>query len=97
MMYRFSEVYLQQWITRKLRKPLILRGARQVGKSTLVRQFARQNRLNLCEINLERHMYLNDIFKTLNIEYILQELEAVIGVDIRKPDSLLFSGSSPGI
>jgi len=90
MMYRFSEAYLQQWFTRKRRKPLILRGARQVGKSTLARQFAKLNRLDLCEINLERHMYLNDIFKTSDIEYILHELEAIIGVDIRKSDSLLF-------
>ena len=90
MMYRFAEGYLQQWLFKTRRKPLILRGARQVGKSTLVRQFANQNKLNLCEINLERHMYLNDIFKTLNIEHILQELEVIISADIRKPGSLLF-------
>ncbi|MDM8536786.1 ATP-binding protein [Desulfobacterales bacterium HSG17] len=90
MMYRFSGEYLQQWLKKKRRKPLILRGARQVGKSTIVRMFAQQNRFELCEINLEQHMYLNDIFKTLDIEYILQELEAVLGTDIRKPGALLF-------
>lgn len=90
MMYRFSQAYLQQWLNKKRRKPLILRGARQVGKSTLVRQFAEKNRLKLCEINLERHMYLNDIFKTLDIDHILRELEALVNADIRKPDSLLF-------
>ncbi len=37
MMRRFSEAYLEQWLSRTQRKPLILRGARQVGKSTLVR------------------------------------------------------------
>ncbi|MBU4415218.1 MAG: type II toxin-antitoxin system VapB family antitoxin, partial [Proteobacteria bacterium] len=36
-MKRFSEQYLVQWIKTRRRKPLILRGARQVGKSTLVR------------------------------------------------------------
>ncbi|MEA3332946.1 MAG: AAA family ATPase [Pseudomonadota bacterium] len=32
----------------------MLRGARQVGKSTLVRQFAKEQKLRLNEINLER-------------------------------------------
>ncbi|MBU4102132.1 MAG: AAA family ATPase, partial [Proteobacteria bacterium] len=55
-MKRFSEQYLVQWIKTRRRKPLILRGARQVGKSTLVRQFANQQNLLLNEINLERHL-----------------------------------------
>ena len=46
-MKRFSEQYLVQWIKTWRRKPLILRGARQVGKSTLVRQFANQQNLLL--------------------------------------------------
>ncbi len=90
MMHRLSEAYLEKWLSRKRRKPLILRGARQVGKSTLVRRFAEQNGLALREINLERHLYLDDLFKTLDMESILQEIEAVIGADIRGPDALLF-------
>lgn len=90
MMRRFSEAYLEQWLSKRRRKPLILRGARQVGKSTLVRRFASQNKLGLREVNLERHLYLDDVFKTLDIEYILQELEALAGADIREPDALLF-------
>lgn len=44
---------LKDWKSRPSRKPLILRGARQVGKSYLVRQFAKQEFVNLIEINLE--------------------------------------------
>ncbi len=90
MLNRFSEQDLKKWYHGKRRKPLVLRGARQVGKSTLVRQFAAKNNLTLNEINLERHLYLDDVFKTLDIETIVKELEAVIGRNILKPDSLIF-------
>ena len=38
-MYRFSLEYLKQWKNRHNRKPLIIRGARQVGKTYIVRIF----------------------------------------------------------
>jgi predicted AAA+ superfamily ATPase len=52
-MDRFSLRYLDRWIQSRRRKPLVLRGARQVGKSTLVRLFADQHKLTLNEVNLE--------------------------------------------
>jgi predicted AAA+ superfamily ATPase len=57
---RTAEIYLSGWFVGKNRKPLIIRGARQVGKSTLVRRFADQQKLNLIEINLEKRK-LNSI------------------------------------
>ncbi|MBW2738054.1 MAG: ATP-binding protein [Deltaproteobacteria bacterium] len=89
-MKRFSEQYLVQWIKTRRRKPLILRGARQVGKSTLVRKFANQQNLLLNEINLERHLELNKVFATLDIAIIRGELEAMVGRSITEPGSLLF-------
>ena len=44
---------LQKWAERTGRKPLVLRGARQVGKTTLVNEFAR-NFENYLHLNLER-------------------------------------------
>ncbi len=89
-MKRFAEEQLKKWFLKKRRKPLVVRGARQVGKSTLVRQFAAKNNLPLHEINLERHLHLENIFKTLDIDVILMELEAICGANIRKTRSLLF-------
>ena len=37
-MKRVAEQYLKKWINYEKRKPLVIRGARQVGKTTLVRQ-----------------------------------------------------------
>ena len=90
MISRASEQYLKHWFEKKRRKPLVLRGARQVGKSTLVRQFAEHHGLVLNEINLERHLPLNDVFKGLDVKQIVRELEGLLGRNILKNDSLLF-------
>jgi predicted AAA+ superfamily ATPase len=45
---------LEQWSESKDRKPLVLRGARQVGKSTLVDEFAKKYQIYL-KLNLEKH------------------------------------------
>ena len=55
---RISEQYIRNWLGKKRRKPLILRGARQVGKSTLARHFAANSGLTLNEVNLEKHFIL---------------------------------------
>lgn len=90
MFSRNAIKYLNRWLTKKRRKPLILRGARQVGKSTLVRMFAKSANLTLREINLERHLFLDDIFKTLDMDIIIRELEALVRNPINVPGSLLF-------
>ncbi len=90
MLERFAENHLSNWYKKKRRKPLVLRGARQVGKSTLVRQFAKNNGLILHEINLEQHLYLDPIFKSLNLDIIIRELNALSGRSINTPEALLF-------
>jgi predicted AAA+ superfamily ATPase len=90
IMKRATEQHLKKWIESERRKPLVIRGARQVGKSTLVRQFAEKNKLILNEINLEQHLELNNIFKTLDTRLISKELEGLLGRKIKHPDSILF-------
>ena len=51
MITRSSERVLKHWLGKRRRKPLVLRGARQVGKSTLVRQFAEHHGLILNEVD----------------------------------------------
>lgn len=90
MLERTAEKYLNDWYRKERRKPLVLRGARQVGKSTLVRRFAEKNGLVLNEVNLEQHLYLDNLFKTLDIDSIIRELDALIGRNIQAPDAILF-------
>jgi len=90
MLERTAEKYLNDWYRKERRKPLVLRGARQVGKSTLVRRFAEKNGLVLNEVNLEQHLYLDNLFKALDIDSIIRELDALIGRNIQTPDAVLF-------
>ena len=53
MLTRTALQYLKIWQKKSTRKPLVIRGARQVGKSYLVRIFAKDVRLELIEINFE--------------------------------------------
>ena len=53
MIHRSALQFLAQWKESKNRKPLIIRGARQVGKTTLVREFAKQYEVFL-DLNLEK-------------------------------------------
>lgn len=90
-MKRFAERSLTKWIDKTNRKPLVIRGARQVGKSTLVQQFAKANDLTLHEVNLERHLTLTDVFKSQNTGRILRELEYICQQGlIDREGSLLF-------
>lgn len=79
MLERKSELELKKWFGGKNRKPLVIRGARQVGKSTLVREFAKRNGIELFEINMERHYRLDEVFATLDVAKILRELEYTCG------------------
>lgn len=83
-MVRLIEESLRKWLVSYHRKPMIIRGARQVGKSTLVRMFAKNSQLDLIEINLEKHLYLDDIFKTFDLAVICRELEGISEKTITK-------------
>lgn len=89
-MKRFAENEMMSWYSSTRRKPLVLRGARQVGKSTLVRQFAAEHGLVLNEINLERHLNLGRIFASFDIPRILDELGVILGRPVDRPGTLLF-------
>lgn len=90
MLERTAEKHLNIWYQKRRRKPLVIRGARQVGKSTLVRQFAQDKGLILNEINLEQHLYLDNIFKSLDMDAITKELNALVGRNIHASGAILF-------
>ncbi len=89
-MERDAQKQLDLWFRSSPRKPLVLRGARQVGKSTLVRLFARDKGLALHEVNLERHLFLRDAFASGDLNRILGELAGLAGEIREKRSALLF-------
>jgi predicted AAA+ superfamily ATPase len=82
--------YLLDWSGRSHRKPLVIRGARQVGKSTLVRQFAEASGLVLLEINFERNPeYLED-FASKDPIQIQATLQLLTGKKMTAGKTILF-------
>jgi hypothetical protein len=88
-MKRTAGKYLNLWFQRKKRKPLVLRGARQVGKSTLIRQFAKLQGLTLLEINLEKQKLSSLQEEGIRMANLLQEIEIICNQPLTA-NSLIF-------
>jgi len=82
--------HLVAWGKEPVRKPLVLRGARQVGKSTIVRMLAQKLQLDLVEVNLERDRDYASLFKTGDPKTTLQLLSLKLNKPIHPSKSLLF-------
>ena len=87
---RFVFKDLLAWAKRDNRKPLILRGARQVGKSTSVQILADTLNLELIALNFERSPALATLFTSNNPHTITQLISLEIGKSIQPGKSLLF-------
>ncbi|MBU1171764.1 MAG: AAA family ATPase [Proteobacteria bacterium] len=89
-MKRFAEDYLERWKNRKGRKPLVLRGARQTGKTYLVEKFAGKYFKNYLKVDFEFDLAVKSIFSGRDPEKITEELSLYYGVDIIENHTLLF-------
>ena len=81
---------LLEWRNSPYRKPLILRGARQVGKSFLVREFGKNEFSDYIEINFELQPELKNSFKDKKPERILKNLELYLNRKIELENTILF-------
>jgi uncharacterized protein len=82
--------YLRDWKNRKNRNPLILRGARQVGKTYIIEDFAEDEFSNLLSINLEEKPELKKLFFDNDVNRILTELSILLNQDISNGQTLFF-------
>ena len=81
---------LVEWKERTNRHPLILRGARQVGKTYLVREFARSSFAHFVEINFEEDPSLVKLFASKNPEVICELIAARFSIPVKDGETLLF-------
>ncbi len=89
-MYRHEMEDLERWHGRVRRKPLVIRGARQVGKTTLVRLFAERSFEGLAEVNFERDPQLASLFASNDPATTLERLELQLDLDVTPGRTLLF-------
>lgn len=89
-MHRLLIQSLREWKISSARQPLLLRGARQTGKTYLIRQFGKSDFKQILEINFERDKQYLNCFDTLNVKDIIQTIEIKSGQTIIPGETLLF-------
>lgn len=89
-MQRLALEKLIKWKSKKKHKPLILQGARQVGKTWLMREFGKTNFKQTIYVNFEINKRVIELFKKdLDIKRIIFGLEAEFNVKIIPEDTLI--------
>lgn len=89
-MYRTAMQQLLKWKDKKNRKPLIIRGARQVGKTWLMKEFGRENYAKVVYINFDNNERMKNLFEgSLEIERIITGIELYAGHKIDVENTLL--------
>ena len=90
IMERLVLQQLKEWKNRKDRKPLIVNGARQVGKTWTLREFAKREYAKEAYVICRKNELVEQIFKKdFDVERILISLCAVTHVDITPGDTLI--------
>lgn len=89
-MYRIATELLYKWKDKKSRKPLIIRGARQVGKTWLMKEFGAKAYKKCVYISFDNNQRMQELFAAdLNIERIVTGLELYAGHKIDPVETLL--------
>ncbi|MGE1062196.1 ATP-binding protein [Megasphaera paucivorans] len=89
-MYRFAIEKLYKWKKSKCRKPLIIEGARQVGKTWLMKEFGSKAYANTVYINFDSNSRMAELFASdLNTDRLIMGLELYAGHKIDAESTLL--------
>lgn len=90
-MKRFITNNLIKWKNSKYRKPLIIKGARQVGKTYIIKEFGKENYEGVAYFNFDHDKDLYNLFeKTKNPKRILEQLSFIYGKAILPEKTLIF-------
>ncbi len=82
---------LIKWKNKQNRKPLLLYGARQVGKTYLVKEFAKEYFKDIIYVNFETNELIGKMFnENITPEYIIKNLEIAFNKKIDKENTLIF-------
>jgi predicted AAA+ superfamily ATPase len=89
-LYRKAIGQLYKWKDKKSRKPLIIRGARQVGKTWLMKEFGAKAYKTCVYISFDNNRRMHELFSAdLNVERIIIGLELYAGHKINPSETLL--------
>lgn len=80
---------LKKWKESPTRKPLILQGARQVGKTYILKEFGAREYSEVVYINCDDNNDMQNMFADYDIDRIIRSLSAISGVSIKPSTTLL--------
>ena len=81
---------LLEWKNNCNHKPLIINGARQVGKTWLLKEFGAREYKNIAYVSLDKNRDAADVFeRDFDTNRIIRQLSAIIGTDIMPEITLL--------
>lgn len=89
-MYRIAIEKLYKWKESKRRKPLIIEGARQVGKTWLMKEFGEKAYQDMIYINFDSNSRMSELFsEDLNVDRLIMGIELYAGKKINPDHTLL--------
>ena len=88
-MERLAYKKLLGWKNNKNRKPLILNGARQVGKTWLLKDFGEKEYESVAYINCDETKDLKAVFSDFNTDRLIRAFSAISGVNIKPKNTLI--------
>ena len=89
-MYRTAIEQLREWKANERRKPLIIRGARQVGKTWLMKEFGDSSYEKVVYVNFDNNELMRNLFEgSLEISRLITGLELYAGHKIDSDNTLL--------
>jgi predicted AAA+ superfamily ATPase len=89
-MERLAMQYLDNWKVNENRKPIIIRGARQVGKTWLMKEFGKRKYSQIAYVNFESSKLLKSLFEDdFDIERIIAAIQIETGIQIIAESTLI--------
>ncbi len=89
-MKRFAMQYLKKWKAKENRKPLVIRGARQVGKTWLMKEFGKKEYQQTAYVNFEGNKRLKSLFSgDFDTRRIITAIQIETGVPIQAENTLI--------
>lgn len=89
-MYREAILKLESWKNSSHRKPLIIKGARQVGKTWLMKEFGKKYYRQCAYVSMDENERMESVFRdAFDVKRIIQSLKIEVGFQITPEDTLI--------
>lgn len=91
MLFRKAYNYIKKWYDSNNKKALLIDGARQIGKTYLIREFLKENAMSYIEFNLYENNLVKEAFESIsNAKELLIKISALATKPLIKGETIIF-------